>query len=40
MFDLDESDVMERRGYVNHVKREIEVRPSCTHHALQADDSS
>ena len=27
MFGLEESDVMERRGYVNHVKQEIEVRP-------------
>ena len=26
MFGLEESDVMERRGYVDHVKREIEVR--------------
>lgn len=26
MFGLEESDVMERRGYVNHVKQEIEVR--------------
>lgn len=26
MFGLEESDVMERRRYVNHVKREIEVR--------------
>lgn len=25
MFGLEESDVMERRGYVNHVKQEIEV---------------
>jgi len=25
MFDLEESDVMERRGYVNHVKQEIET---------------
>lgn len=27
MFGLEGSDVMERRGYVNHVKQEIEVRP-------------
>jgi len=27
MFGLEASDVMERRGYVNHVKQEIEVRP-------------
>jgi len=26
VFGLEESDVMERRGYVNHVKQEIEVR--------------
>ena len=26
MFGLEESDVMERRGYVNYVKQEIEVR--------------
>ena len=26
MFGLEENDVMERRGYVNHVKHEIEVR--------------
>ena len=36
MFGLEESDVMERRGYVNHVKQEIEVRlvGSCLHTRL------
>jgi radical SAM superfamily enzyme len=30
MFGLEESDVMERRGYVNYVKQEIEVgRAEC-----------
>jgi hypothetical protein len=28
MFGLGDSDVMERRAYVNHVKQEIEVRPA------------
>lgn len=35
MFGLEESDVMERRGYVNHVKQEIEVgRAGCFMHYM------
>ena len=38
MFGLEESDVMERRGYVNHVKQEIEVRSGRMFRPLQADN--
>ena len=38
MFGLEESDVMERRGYVNHVKQEIEVRLAGFFVHFQADN--
>jgi hypothetical protein len=37
MFGLDDGEVANRRRYVTHVRREIEVRscPTLTRHALE-----